>query len=112
MSTADSSSISSPVIQFGDVEAANVALADRSRSEVIAAFARQEGDVGSPEVQIALLTKRIQELTLHFKANKHDQHSMRGMLRMISRRKKLLAYLRANHIDRYRAVLAALGLRK
>ncbi|PLP98653.1 30S ribosomal protein S15 [Cupriavidus pauculus] len=87
-------------------------MAIANKSEVIQKFARAANDTGSPEVQVALLTTRINELTPHFKANMKDHHSRRGLLRMVSRRRRLLDYLKANDADRYRALIEALGLRK
>ncbi len=88
-----------------------MAVADINKSEIIQKFARGANDTGSPEVQVALLTTRINELTPHFKANMKDHHSRRGLLRMVSRR-RLLDYLKASDADRYRALIEALGLRK
>nr|WP_315592161.1 30S ribosomal protein S15 [uncultured Cupriavidus sp.] len=87
-------------------------MAIANKSEVIQKFARAANDTGSPEVQVALLTTRINELTPHFKANMKDHHSRRGLLRMVSRRRRLLDYLKSNDADRYRALIEALGLRK
>ena len=87
-------------------------MAIANKSEVIQKFARAANDTGSPEVQVALLTTRINELTPHFKANMKDHHSRRGLLRMVSRRRRLLDSLKANDADRYRALIEALGLRK
>ncbi|MBO6020555.1 MAG: 30S ribosomal protein S15 [Aeriscardovia sp.] len=88
-----------------------MALVDKSKQEIIAEYATHEGDTGSPEVQIALLTKRIINLTEHMKANKHDYHSQRGLLLMIGKRRRLLAYLKKEDINRYRALIGSLGLR-
>lgn len=82
------------------------------KSEIIKTYARHEGDTGSPEVQVALLTARINHLTEHLKANKNDHHSRRGLLKMVGRRRNLLAYLQKKDIERYRALIAKLGLRK
>ena len=82
------------------------------KNEIIAKFATHEGDTGSPEVQIALLTQRINHLNEHLKANKQDNHSRRGLLKMVGKRRGLLDYLKAKDIERYRAVIEALGLRK
>lgn len=82
------------------------------RSEIVAKFARSEGDTGSPEVQVALLTKRIDHLTEHLKEHKHDHHSRRGLLQMVGRRRRLLNYLRDKDIERYRALIGELGLRR
>lgn len=79
---------------------------------VVKEYATKEGDTGSPEVQIALLTERINNLTEHFKTNKKDHHSRRGLLKMVGQRKSLLDYLRHSNIDRYRALIGRLGLRK
>jgi small subunit ribosomal protein S15 len=76
------------------------------------ANARAAGDTGSPEVQVALLTARINELTPHFKTHAKDHHGRRGLLRMVSRRRKLLDYLKSKDADRYTALIAKLGLRK
>ena len=82
------------------------------KREIIAKFASHEGDTGSPEVQIALLTGRINQRNEHLKEHKHDNHSRRGLLKMVGRRRGLLDYLKAKDIERYRAVIAALDLRK
>ncbi len=79
---------------------------------VIDVHAKHEGDTGSPEVQIALLTSRIEGLTGHFKAHKKDFHSRTGLLKMVSQRRKLLKYLRNKDVQRYRALIEKLGLRK
>ena len=82
------------------------------KQEIIAKYGRKEGDTGSPEVQIALLTGRIQELTEHLKVHKKDHHSRRGLLMMVGQRRSLLDYLKKTDIVRYRAIVASLGLRK
>ena len=82
------------------------------KSEIIAKYARSEGDTGSPEVQIALLTARIEALNAHLAVHKKDNHGRRGLLQMVSTRKKLLNYLKNSDIERYRALIEALGLRK
>ena len=82
------------------------------KNEIIAKFATHEGDTGSPEVQIALLTQRINHLNEHLKTHKHDNHSRRGLLKMVGKRRGLLDYLKAKDIERYRAIIEALGLRK
>lgn len=82
------------------------------KSEVITKYARKEGDTGSPEVQIALLTERINELTKHLEVHKKDHHSRRGLLKMVGKRRNLLMYLKDKDIERYRAIIAELGLRK
>ena len=82
------------------------------KEQIIRDYARTEGDTGSPEVQVALLTARINDLTDHFKANPKDHHSRRGLLKMVGQRRGLLAYLKKNDINRYRALIERLGLRK
>jgi small subunit ribosomal protein S15 len=82
------------------------------RAQIVADFARGKGDTGSPEVQVALLTSRINDLTGHFKEHVKDHHSRRGLLRMVSQRRKLLDYLKGVDVDRYRALIQKLGLRK
>ena len=82
------------------------------KKEVIAQFANHEGDTGSPEVQIALLTKRINHLNDHLKTHKQDNHSRRGLLKMVGKRRGLLDYLKEKDIMRYRAIVEKLGLRK
>ena len=82
------------------------------KQEIIEKFALHEGDTGSPEVQIALLTDRINHLNEHLKINKKDHHSRRGLLKMVGRRRGLLNYLKEKDIERYRAILASLNLRK
>ena len=82
------------------------------KNEIISKFATHEGDTGSPEVQIALLTQRINHLNEHLKLHKHDNHSRRGLLKMVGKRRGLLDYLKAKDIERYRAIIEALGLRK
>ena len=82
------------------------------KTAVIAANRTHETDTGSPEVQIAILTARIQELTEHLKVHIHDNHSRRGLLKMVGKRRKMLDYLAAKDIERYRAIIAKLGIRK
>lgn len=83
-----------------------------TKEEIIAKFAQAKGDTGSPEVQIALLTDRIENLSAHLKTNKKDFHSTRGLLKMVSKRRHLLDYLKRKNIDRYRKILQELNLRK
>ena len=83
-----------------------------NKSEIIAAYAQHEGDTGSPEVQIALLTARLNHLTEHLTATKHDHHSNRGLLLMVGRRRNMLEYLKRTDIERYRSLIARLNLRK
>ena len=82
------------------------------KQQIITTYAIKEGDTGSPEVQIAILTSRINTLTEHLKANKKDHHSRRGMLKMVGHRRNLLNYLQKKDINRYRAIIEKLGLRK
>jgi small subunit ribosomal protein S15 len=89
-----------------------MAFATLNKADIVAAHARAQNDTGSPEVQVALLTARINELTPHFKEHTKDHHSRRGLLRMVSRRRKLLDYLKGRDADRYRALIEKLGLRK
>ena len=83
-----------------------------NKTEIVEKFAQHEGDTGSPEVQVALMTARINHLTEHLKVHKKDHHSRRGLLQLVGRRKRLLGYLRDNDIERYRALIAELGLRR
>ena len=87
-------------------------LLNEEKSEIISEHARSEGDSGSPEVQIALLSRRISELTDHLKTHPKDHHSRRGLLRMVGRRRRLLGYLQREEIERYRAIIGKLGLRR
>ena len=82
------------------------------KTAIIEANATHEGDTGSPEVQIAILTARINELTEHLRVHKHDTHSRRGLLMMVGKRRSLLDYLQKKDIERYRAIIAKLGIRK
>ena len=83
-----------------------------TKQEIIEKFALHEGDTGSPEVQIALLTERINHLNEHLKLHKKDHHSRRGLLKMVGQRRGMLNYLKKKDIERYRALIAELGLRK
>ena len=89
-----------------------MALDIANKAQVVGEYQRAAGDTGSPEVQVALLTARINGLTGHFKANAKDHHSRRGLLRMVSRRRKLLDYLKRTNVDAYRTLIERLGLRK
>lgn len=89
-----------------------MSLATAEKAEIVAANARSANDTGSPEVQIALLTARINQLTPHFKEHKHDHHGRRGLLKLVNQRKRLLAYLKDRQPERYMALIAKLGLRK
>ena len=87
-------------------------ISKEKKAEIVAAYGRKEGDTGSPEVQIALLTERIKELTEHLKNNQKDHHSRRGLLKMVGQRRGLLDYLKKNDLDSYRALIEKLGIRK
>ncbi len=89
-----------------------MALDIANKAQVVGEYQRAAGDTGSPEVQVALLTARINGLTGHFKVNAKDHHSRRGLLRMVSRRRKLLDYLKRTNADSYRTLIGRLGLRK
>lgn len=89
-----------------------MALHRSEKAAVIEKFATHEGDTGSPEVQVALLTTRITQLTEHFKSHKKDHHSRRGLLRLVGQRRRLLRYLKSNDEARYKALIASLGLRR
>lgn len=82
------------------------------KNKIIAEYATGEGDTGSPEVQVALLTRRINDLTEHLKTHKHDHHSRRGLLLLVGRRRRLLKYLQEKDISRYRSLIERLGLRR
>jgi small subunit ribosomal protein S15 len=87
-------------------------LQPEKKTELIEKYRRHEGDTGSPEVQIAILTERIQYLTEHFKTHAKDHHSRRGLLQLVSQRRRLLDYLRGRSVERYRNVITSLGIRK
>ena len=89
-----------------------MALLKERKTALIEEYRRGDTDTGSPEVQIAVLTKRIEELTGHLKMHKKDHHSRRGLLQMVGKRRRLLDYLRREDIERYRAIIARLGLRR
>lgn len=89
-----------------------MALLSEEKNEIISTHARGDGDTGSPEVQVAVLTRRISELTEHLRAHPKDHHSRRGLLRMVGRRRRLLSYLRREDVERYRSLIAELGLRR
>lgn len=88
-----------------------MSLTATEKAEIVKDFQHATNDTGSPEVQIAILTKKIQRLTDHLKQHKHDFHSRRGLLRMVSQRRKLLAYVRKKDLTRYRDIVKRLGLR-
>jgi len=87
-------------------------LTVEEKREVIAKFGKSEADTGSPEVQIALLTRRINQLTEHLREHRHDHHSRRGLLMLVGQRRRLLNYLRGKDLDRYRGLIQELGLRR
>lgn len=89
-----------------------MALHPDRKAEIVAKFQRSEGDTGSPEVQVALLTERINELQGHFKDHKQDHQSRRGLLKLVGQRRRLLAYLRKKDVERYRVLIGELKLRK
>lgn len=89
-----------------------MALAKEAKLDVISGYKTHQTDTGSPEVQVALLTRRINELTDHFKTHKKDNHSRRGLLKLVSQRRRLLDYLKRRDISRYHDLIARLGLRK
>lgn len=89
-----------------------MSITAEKKQEVIASHARAEGDTGSPEVQVAILTSRIQTLTEHFKSNHKDNHSRRGLLMMVNKRRSLLDYLKKKDVGRYNDLIQKLGLRK
>ena len=88
-----------------------MALTNAEKQTIISEYATHEGDTGSPEVQVALLTARINSLTVHMKQHKHDYHSDRGLLLMVGERRRMLEYLRDKDINRYRSLIERLGLR-
>jgi small subunit ribosomal protein S15 len=94
------------------MQGSNVPLDTAVKQEIIAGNATAEGDTGSPEVQVALLTRRINDLNEHLKVHKHDHHSRRGLLLLVGRRRRLLNYLRRTDIERYRVLREKLGLRR
>ena len=89
-----------------------MALDSAQKTEIMTKYATVEGDTGSPEVQVAMLTKRIADLTEHLKTHKHDHHSRRGLLLLNGQRRRLLNYLRRTDINRYRSIIQRLGLRR
>lgn len=89
-----------------------MSLSAERKAEIVSEYARAENDTGSPEVQVALLTAQINHLTGHFSEHKHDHHSRRGLLRMVNRRRSLLDYLKGKDLERYRSLIARLGLRR
>jgi len=97
---------------FGDLLSEVYTMDKARKQEIMVKYARHEGDTGSPEVQIALLTERIRELTDHLRIHKKDHHSRRGLLMMVGQRRGFLKYLADQDIERYRAIISKLGLRR
>ena len=89
-----------------------MSLATQRKKDVITKFATHQGDTGSPEVQVALLSERISYLTEHFKTHEKDHHSRRGLLKLVSQRRRLLDYLKRKNLERYRSLINGLGIRK
>ena len=89
-----------------------MSLVAEDKAKVVSEYATGSGDTGSPEVQVALLSARIRDLTAHFKTHIHDHHSRQGLLRMVNRRRKLLDYLKSRDAERYRTLIGRLGLRR
>ena len=89
-----------------------MALAKQAKEQIVAEYRTHESDTGSPQVQVALLSKRINDLTEHFKTHKKDNHSRRGLLKMVSQRRSLLDYLKRTDIERYHEIVSRLGLRR
>lgn len=87
-------------------------LDSATKKQIMSEFATAEGDTGSPEVQVAMLTRRIRDLTEHMKEHKHDHHSRRGLLLLVGQRRRLLNYMQKQDIDRYRSIVERLGLRR
>ena len=89
-----------------------MAMNAEEKQAIVEQYAHSKGDTGSPEVQVALLTANIKKLTEHFAEHKHDHHSRQGLVRMVNSRRKLLDYLKGKDVERYRALIASLGLRR
>ena len=110
---ADSQALQQKVVApRSDIKEDAVALTAEDKKNIINEYATHEGDTGSPEVQVALLSKRISDLTEHLKEHKHDHHSRRGLLLMVGDRRRLLDYLKRVDINRYRSLIERLGLRR
>jgi small subunit ribosomal protein S15 len=109
----DSATIARPPgrIRIGKGRGKRMLVKDE-KSKIITEYATKEGDTGSPEVQVAILTRRINTLTEHLRVHKHDHHSRRGLLQMVGRRRRLLRYLQSTDVSRYRALIERLGLRR
>ena len=103
---------SNPILSLAIQKKEKIMITKEKKTSIINEFARTPGDTGSPEVQIALLSARIADLTEHLKTHKKDHHSRRGMLKMVGQRRGLLDYLKKTDIERYRAIVEKLGLRR
>ncbi len=112
MSSGSGSLRGAEAVRYSSATLSGVSLAPEAKTEVIQRFAKHDGDTGSPEVQVALLTARINELTEHLRDHKKDHHSRRGLLKLVGQRRRLLNYLRRRDIGRYRQVVQDLGLRR
>ena len=97
------------IAYYGEI---NMALSAERKEEIIKDYALSDGDTGSPEVQVALLTANINDLQIHFKEHIHDHHSRRGLIRMVNSRRKLLDYLKRKNVERYSSLIKRLGLRR
>ena len=107
------SGVSQPFSEtWANILKGGIKMLKEEKQAIMAEYATHEGDTGSPEVQIALLTKRINDLTEHLKIHKKDHHSRRGLLMMVGQRSSLLAYLKKVDIERYRSIISRLGIRK
>jgi small subunit ribosomal protein S15 len=89
-----------------------MSISDERKQALIKEYATKEGDTGSPEVQVAILTERISNLTEHFKSHKKDNHSRRGLLKMVSQRRRLLDYVKSRNVERYQGLIERLGIRR
>jgi len=103
--------VSAPHLQ-GPATGADMAMTVARKAELIDTYKTHEGDTGSPEVQVALLTERIRYLTEHFQTHKKDHHSRRGLLKLVGQRRRLLRFLKSNDVQRYQDLIASLGLRR
>jgi small subunit ribosomal protein S15 len=99
-------------LRVGTRKETTMAISTADKASIVTSYQRAQGDTGSPEVQVALLTARINDLTGHFKAHMKDHHSRRGLLKMVSQRRRMLDYLKRKNVESYRALIERLGLRK
>ena len=100
------------LLQDSILQESTMAITAEQKSQIITEYATHEGDTGSPEVQVALLTARIKYLTEHFKTHKKDHHSRRGLLKLVGQRRRLLRYVKDNDFNRYKSLITRLGLRR